>query len=49
MNLFHEDIQKEFTRIKKLIESGSQLSMEDLKIILLAELTEEDLHEIKQK
>ena len=48
MNIFQDDIKKEFDRIKKSMESGQPLTIEDLKIILLAELNEEDLHESKQ-
>jgi hypothetical protein len=47
MNIFQDDINKEFERIKNTLESGNPLSLEDLKIILLAELNEEDLHESK--
>jgi hypothetical protein len=48
MNTFKDDIIKEFDRIKKAIENGHPLTVEDLKIILLNELNEEDLHESKQ-
>lgn len=48
MNLFQDDIVKEFERIRKSLENGQSLSPEDLKIILLAQLSEEDLHESKQ-
>lgn len=48
MNAFKEDIIKEFDRIKKSLESNQPLSVEDLKIVLLKELIEEDLHESKQ-
>jgi hypothetical protein len=48
MNIFQDDIKKEFDRIKNLISNGLPLTTEDLKIILLAELNEEDLHESKQ-
>ena len=47
MNIFKDDVNKEFDRIKKSMESGQPLTFEDLKIILLAELNEEDLHESK--
>ena len=47
MNIFQDDINKEFLRIKSTLDSGKPLSLEDLKIILLAELNEEDLHESK--
>lgn len=47
MNIFQDDINKEFERIKSTLESGNPLSLEDLKIILLAELNGEDLHESK--
>lgn len=47
MNLFQDDINKEFERIKNLLTNGQPLTMEDLKIILLAELNEEDSHESK--
>ncbi len=48
MNLLQDDLHKEFNRIKTMLESGQPLTDEDLKIILLAELNEEDLHESKQ-
>lgn len=48
MNIFQDDVNKEFDRIKKSLSEGQPLTLEDLKIILLAELNEEDLHESKQ-
>lgn len=48
MNQFQEELNKEFERIRKLLESGNTLSQEDLKIILIAKLSEEDLHERQQ-
>lgn len=48
MNLLQDDLHKEFNRIKSALENGQPLTDEDLKIILLAELNEEDLHESKQ-
>ena len=48
MNTFKDEIIKEFGRIKKALESGQALTGEDLKLILLNELNEEDLHESKQ-
>jgi len=48
MNLFQDDINKEFERIKNLIAGGQPLTLEDQKIILLATLNEEDQHESKQ-
>lgn len=47
MNLFQDDINKEFERIKNTLASGQPLTLEDFKIILLAELNEEDSHESK--
>ncbi len=47
MNIFQDDINKEFIRIKNTLEKGKPLTLEDLKILLLAELNEEDLHESK--
>jgi hypothetical protein len=47
MNMFKDDINKEFERIKTSMENGQPLTYEDLKIILLNELNEEDLHEGK--
>ena len=47
MNIFQDDVNKEFDRIKKSMGEGHPLTLEDLKIILLAELNEEDLHESK--
>ncbi|TDP53869.1 hypothetical protein C8D79_1147 [Bacteriovorax stolpii] len=48
MNLLQDDLHREFNRIKLMLENGQPLTDEDLKIILLAELNEEDLHESKQ-
>jgi hypothetical protein len=48
MNIFQDDIIKEFDRIKKMLSEGNPLTEKDLKILLLAELNEEDLHESKQ-
>lgn len=48
MNIFQDDVNKEYERIKKSLYDGQPLTLEDLKIILLAELNEEDLHESKQ-
>jgi hypothetical protein len=48
MNLFQDDITKEYERIKQLMANGSPITLEDQKIILLATLNEEDLHESKQ-
>lgn len=47
MNLFQDDITKEFDRIQNAIASGQPLTVEDMKIILLSALNEEDLHESK--
>ena len=47
MNIFQDEINKEFERIKSTLDDGKPLSLQDLKIILLAELNEEDLHESK--
>lgn len=47
MNMFKEDMNKEFERIKTSLENGQPLTYDDLKIILLGELNEEDLHESK--
>lgn len=47
MNIFQEDIKKEFERINLIIDKNKPLSLEDLKIILLAELSEENFHEGK--
>lgn len=47
MNLFQDDLNQEFTRIKEQIENSSSLKDEDLKIILLAHLLEEDMNERK--
>jgi len=47
MNLFQDDITKEFDRIQNAIASGQPITVEDMKIILLSALNEEDLHEGK--
>lgn len=48
MSKISEEINTELGKIKSKIEKGNQLTPEDLKIILLCELNEEDLHESKQ-
>lgn len=48
MNLLQDDLTKEFNRIKEMLGNGQPLTEEDIKIILLGELNEEDLHESKQ-
>ncbi len=45
MNSINDDLNKEFDRIKKILDSGGSLNPDDLKIILLAQLAEEDQHE----
>jgi hypothetical protein len=47
MNMFKDDMDKEFSRIKTSMENGQPLTYDDLKLILLSELNEEDLHESK--
>lgn len=47
MNLLQDDINKEFDRIQRAISSGQPITVEDMKIILLASLSEEDSHESK--
>ena len=47
MNIFQDDITREFVRIKELLASGQPLTSEDLKIIVLAEMMMEDSHESK--
>jgi hypothetical protein len=48
MNIFQDEINKEIERIKKIPTEGGPLSLEDIKLILLAELNMEDFHESKQ-
>lgn len=48
MNTLIEDLNKEFERIKKLITNGESLKVDDLKILLLAQLAEEDSNERHQ-
>jgi hypothetical protein len=47
MDMFKEDVNREFSRIKEKLEKTNPLNEEDLKIILLSLLAEEDLHEGK--
>jgi hypothetical protein len=48
MNSINEDLNKEFERIKRLITNGESLKLDDLKILLLAQLAEEDSNEQRQ-
>ena len=48
MSKLTEDLNNELIRLKDKIDQGQSLSFEDLKVILLRELNEEDLHESKQ-
>jgi len=48
MSKIIEELNIELGKIKAKIEKGSQLTPDDLKVILLCELNEEDLHESKQ-
>lgn len=48
MNTLNEDLNKEFERIKKLMTNGESLKINDLKILLLAQLAEEDSNERHQ-
>jgi hypothetical protein len=48
MDMQKIDFNREMSRIKHSLESGTTLSEEDLKIILLSLLNEEDLHESNQ-
>lgn len=48
MNTLNEDLNKEFERIKKLMTNGESLKIDDLKILLLAQLAEEDSNERHQ-
>jgi hypothetical protein len=47
MNLFQDDLNLEFSRIKESLAKGESLKEEDLRIILLAHLLEEDTNERK--
>ncbi|NOT79445.1 MAG: hypothetical protein HOP07_10675 [Bacteriovoracaceae bacterium] len=48
MNTLNEDLIKEYERIKKLMTNGESLKIDDLKILLLAQLAEEDSNERHQ-
>lgn len=48
MSKFVTEINEEINKIKQKLDQAQPLSQEDLKIILLRELNEEDLHESKQ-
>ena len=45
MNTINEELTSEFDRLKKRLEQGEQLCLEDFKIILLAQLAEENQNE----
>ena len=45
MNIFKDDLDREFKRIQEKLEKGASLNEDDLKTILLGTLHEEDLHE----
>lgn len=48
MSKINEEINDELLKAKSKLEQAQPLSLEDLKVILLRELNEEDLHESKQ-
>lgn len=48
MNLFKDEIEQELSRIKTNIDANQPMTFEDLKLILLEQLSEEDLHESNQ-
>ncbi len=48
MDILKDDFNRELNRINDKIQNNSKLDEEDVKIILLSELSEEDLHESKQ-
>lgn len=48
MSKMNEEINGEIGKIKTKLDQSQPLSIEDLKTILLRELSEEDLHESKQ-
>lgn len=48
MNHFQEELNKEFERIRTLLEKGETLTSEDMKIILIAKLSEEEMNERHQ-
>ena len=48
MSKINEEINNELLKAKAKIEQARPLNTEDLKVILLRELSEEDLHESKQ-
>lgn len=47
MDILKDDFKREFLKIKDKIDNGNDLNDDDLKVILLSELHEEDLHENK--
>ncbi len=47
MDLFKDDLDQEFIRIKEKLDKNDLLTENDLKIILLSVLREEDLNESK--
>jgi hypothetical protein len=49
MNILKDDLDREFSRIKEKLDTGTALNEDDLKIILLSTLHEEDLHESKHQ
>ncbi len=48
MSNFQEELNKEFERIKKSLEKGEALTATDMKIILIAKLSEEEMNERNQ-
>ena len=47
MDTIKDDLTKEILAIREKIEAGLSLNEEDFKIILLNNLHEENLHEVK--
>lgn len=48
MKHFQDELNSEFDRIRTLLEKGESLTKEDMKIILIAKLSEEEVHENNQ-
>jgi len=48
MDILKDDLNRELNRIKESLQNTNIMTEEDIKIILLSELSEEDIHESKQ-
>lgn len=49
MDIFKDEMTPELNKIKDKLSSGSEINLEDMKLILLSLLDEEDSHESGQQ